>query len=150
MYGDLDPRFLDRPAGPGDVTTAMVMNPTTHRSRKGNFGRNNHPDGEQPPPPPCQWRTSLPVCPQPEPEGSLPPLAAADVAVAAAVEPSGTGALPSGPAGPVADGSGPSSLGPVADGSGPSSLGLYVGPSLHENLAWRVKTAQVAVGETVI
>lgn len=41
-YGDLDPRFLDRPLRPGDdVVTPLAVNPTTRESRRGNFARKN-------------------------------------------------------------------------------------------------------------
>ena len=40
-YGDLDPRFLERPLQPTDNVTALAINPTTTQSRKGNFLRNN-------------------------------------------------------------------------------------------------------------
>ena len=40
-YGDLDPRFLDRPLRSEDVVTAIVVNPTTKATRKGGFERRN-------------------------------------------------------------------------------------------------------------
>jgi hypothetical protein len=40
-YGDLDPRFLDRPLTPEDVVTARAVNPTTKETRKGGFARKN-------------------------------------------------------------------------------------------------------------
>lgn len=41
-YGDLDPRFLDRPLRGGrDSVTALAINPTTKQIRRGNFLRNN-------------------------------------------------------------------------------------------------------------
>ena len=40
-YGDLDPRFLDRPLRDNDSVTAYAVNPTTKTTRKGNFRRNN-------------------------------------------------------------------------------------------------------------
>ena len=40
-YGDLDPRFLDRPLQPSDNVTALAINPTTKQSRRGNFLRRN-------------------------------------------------------------------------------------------------------------
>ena len=42
VYGDLDPRFLERPVDPGrDVVTGLSVNPTTRASRRANFARNN-------------------------------------------------------------------------------------------------------------
>ena len=41
VYGDLDPRFLDRPLAPDDRVTPLAVNPTTKDIRKGNFDRNN-------------------------------------------------------------------------------------------------------------
>ncbi|KAG7362890.1 ankyrin repeat domain protein [Nitzschia inconspicua] len=40
-YGDLDPRFLDRPIRPDDVVTSLSINPTTKVTRKGGFARRN-------------------------------------------------------------------------------------------------------------
>ena len=40
-YGDLDPRFLDRPLRDTDRVTAHAINPTTRQIRRGNFARNN-------------------------------------------------------------------------------------------------------------
>jgi hypothetical protein len=40
-YGDLDPRFLDRPLRPTDVVEEFVVNPTTQETRKGGFSRLN-------------------------------------------------------------------------------------------------------------
>jgi 3'-5' exonuclease len=40
-YGDLDPRFLDRPLRPEDVVTPLAVNPTTKETRKGGFARRN-------------------------------------------------------------------------------------------------------------
>ena len=40
-YGDLDPRFLDRPLRPTDVVTELAINPTTKASRRGSFLRKN-------------------------------------------------------------------------------------------------------------
>jgi hypothetical protein len=40
-YGDLDPRFLDRPLKPTDVVQEFVVNPTTRETRKGKFNRLN-------------------------------------------------------------------------------------------------------------
>jgi hypothetical protein len=40
-YGDLDPRFLDRPVRPTDVVEEFVVNPTTKETRKGGFARLN-------------------------------------------------------------------------------------------------------------
>jgi hypothetical protein len=40
-YGDLDPRFLDRPLRETDTVTAWAINPTTKQSRKGGFLRRN-------------------------------------------------------------------------------------------------------------
>jgi hypothetical protein len=40
-YGDLDPRFLDRPLRPTDVVTDHAVNPTTRVSRRGSFARRN-------------------------------------------------------------------------------------------------------------
>jgi 3'-5' exonuclease/Ankyrin repeats (3 copies) len=41
-YGDLDPRFLDRPLRPHeDVVTMHAVNPTTKHSRRGSFLRRN-------------------------------------------------------------------------------------------------------------
>eukprot|EP00526_Cylindrotheca_closterium_P005077 CAMPEP_0113644106 /NCGR_PEP_ID=MMETSP0017_2-20120614/23206_1 /TAXON_ID=2856 /ORGANISM="Cylindrotheca closterium" /LENGTH=638 /DNA_ID=CAMNT_0000555685 /DNA_START=134 /DNA_END=2046 /DNA_ORIENTATION=- /assembly_acc=CAM_ASM_000147 len=40
-YGDLDPRFLDRPLRDTDVVTEYAVNPTTKKSRKGAFERRN-------------------------------------------------------------------------------------------------------------
>jgi hypothetical protein len=40
-YGDLDPRFLDRPLRSQDVVTDFCVNPTTKQSRKGAFLRRN-------------------------------------------------------------------------------------------------------------
>ena len=34
-YGDLDPRFIDRPLCDTDVVTSLVINPTTKQTRKG-------------------------------------------------------------------------------------------------------------------
>ena len=49
-YGDLDPRFLERPLRPTDVVTRFAVNPTTKQSRRGSFLRRNphltnHNDG---------------------------------------------------------------------------------------------------------
>jgi len=41
QYGDLDPRFLDRPLTATDVVTPLAINPTTKQSRKGGFARKN-------------------------------------------------------------------------------------------------------------
>ena len=41
VYGDLDPRFLERPVRTTDVVTPLVINPTTKQSRRGNFLRHN-------------------------------------------------------------------------------------------------------------
>jgi len=41
VYGDLDLRFLGRPLTDDDVVKGFVVNPTTKKSRKGNFARNN-------------------------------------------------------------------------------------------------------------
>ena len=43
-YGDLDPRFIDRPLCNTDVVTSLVINPTTKQTRKGGFSRRNNPD----------------------------------------------------------------------------------------------------------
>lgn len=40
-YGDLDPRFMDRPLRATDIVTALVINPTTKQTRKGGFLRRN-------------------------------------------------------------------------------------------------------------
>lgn len=40
-YGDLDPRFLDRPLRETDVVTKLAINPTTKESRRGAFLRRN-------------------------------------------------------------------------------------------------------------
>lgn len=40
-YGDLDVRFLERPLEPTDVVDDVVVNPTTHLSRRGAFLRKN-------------------------------------------------------------------------------------------------------------
>jgi len=40
-YGDLDPRFLERPLRDTDVVTEWAVNPTTPQSRKGSFLRKN-------------------------------------------------------------------------------------------------------------
>lgn len=40
-YGDLDPRFLDRPLRKEDVATPWAVNPTTKETRKGGFARRN-------------------------------------------------------------------------------------------------------------
>lgn len=40
-YGDLDPRFLDRPLRETDVVTEHAVNPTTKQSRQGSFLRKN-------------------------------------------------------------------------------------------------------------
>jgi hypothetical protein len=40
-YGDLDPRFIDRPLRPQDVVTNICINPTTKQSRQGAFLRKN-------------------------------------------------------------------------------------------------------------
>ena len=40
-YGDLDPRFLERPLRETDVVAPLAINPTTKKTRKGNFERNN-------------------------------------------------------------------------------------------------------------
>eukprot|EP00934_Nitzschia_sp_Nitz4_P002018 Nitzschia sp. Nitz4//scaffold334_size18717//4148//5962//NITZ4_008760-RA/size18717-processed-gene-0.10-mRNA-1//1//CDS//3329548245//2018//frame0 len=41
VYGDLDPRFLERPLLPTDVVTRYAVNPTSAQTRKGNFARHN-------------------------------------------------------------------------------------------------------------
>jgi len=41
VYGDLDLRFLGRPLTDDDVVKDFVVNPTTKKSRKGNFAKNN-------------------------------------------------------------------------------------------------------------
>jgi hypothetical protein len=41
IYGDLDLRFLDRQLTDDDVVKDNIVNPTTKKSRKGNFARNN-------------------------------------------------------------------------------------------------------------
>ena len=42
VYGDLDLRFLDRPLSDDDVVVkGFVVNPTSKKSRRGNFARNN-------------------------------------------------------------------------------------------------------------
>jgi ribonuclease D len=40
-YGDLEPRFLERPLRATDVVTPLAINPTTKASRKGAFSRRN-------------------------------------------------------------------------------------------------------------
>ena len=40
-YGDLDPRFLDRPLRPEDIVTPYAVNPTTKQTRKGGFLKRN-------------------------------------------------------------------------------------------------------------
>lgn len=62
VYGDLDLRFLGRPLADDDVVKNLVVNPTTKKSRKGNFSKNN--------PHLTDWRQ-----PKKEQEGSkrLPP-----------------------------------------------------------------------------
>lgn len=40
-YGDLDPRFLNRPLRDSDVVTELAVNPTTKQTRKGGFERRN-------------------------------------------------------------------------------------------------------------
>ena len=40
-YGDLDPRFLERPLRTTDVVTELAVNPTTKQSRRGSFTRRN-------------------------------------------------------------------------------------------------------------
>jgi hypothetical protein len=40
-YGDLDPRFLDRPLRPEDIVTSWAVNPTTKATRKGGFLKRN-------------------------------------------------------------------------------------------------------------
>ena len=40
-YGDLDPRFLERPLRETDVVTELAVNPTTRESRRGSFLRRN-------------------------------------------------------------------------------------------------------------
>ncbi|GAX11187.1 hypothetical protein FisN_9Hh283 [Fistulifera solaris] len=40
-YGDLDPRFLDRPLREDDIVTEHAVNPTTKQSRQGSFLRKN-------------------------------------------------------------------------------------------------------------
>ena len=40
-YGDLDPRFLDRPLRDTDTVTEFAVNPTTKATRKGGFLRKN-------------------------------------------------------------------------------------------------------------
>jgi Ankyrin repeats (many copies) len=40
-YGDLDPRFLDRPLRDTDLLTPLVVNPTTKQTRRGGFLRRN-------------------------------------------------------------------------------------------------------------
>lgn len=47
-YGDLDPRFIDRPVRDSDIISALVLNPTTKHTRKGGFLRRN-PLVERPP-----------------------------------------------------------------------------------------------------
>ena len=41
VYGDLDLRFLGRELTDDDVVKHLVVNPTTKKSRKGNFAKNN-------------------------------------------------------------------------------------------------------------
>jgi hypothetical protein len=41
VYGDLDPRFLDRELTASDVVTPYAVNPTTKQSRKGSFYQRN-------------------------------------------------------------------------------------------------------------
>jgi 3'-5' exonuclease/Ankyrin repeats (3 copies) len=41
LYGDLDPRFLDRELTPDDDVTEYAINPTTKQSRKGSFYQRN-------------------------------------------------------------------------------------------------------------
>jgi hypothetical protein len=46
-YGDLDPRFIDRPLRPEDIVTPWAVNPTTKETRKGGFlKRNPHMEKE--------------------------------------------------------------------------------------------------------
>ncbi|GAX26977.1 hypothetical protein FisN_9Lh283 [Fistulifera solaris] len=40
-YGDLDPRFLERPLRENDIVTEHAVNPTTKQSRQGSFLRKN-------------------------------------------------------------------------------------------------------------
>jgi len=40
-YGDLDPRFLERPLRQSDTVTPLAINPTTKESRRGSFLRRN-------------------------------------------------------------------------------------------------------------
>jgi hypothetical protein len=46
VYGDLDPRFLERPLEPSDHVTEFAINPTTQEIRRGNFARNNPSRGQ--------------------------------------------------------------------------------------------------------
>jgi hypothetical protein len=46
-YGDLDPRFLDRPVRPTDTVEEFVINPTTAQTRRGGFARLNEQKKKQ-------------------------------------------------------------------------------------------------------
>ena len=149
-----DPRFMA--AGPSDVVTPLCVNPTTRLSRKGNFERNN-PVVSLPRQAPDA--TQLPAPSPPPPLSALPSPSAA-AAGASSIDGSATVSIDEAA---VADCSS-STLsqaiqqgatverekekegkeeGEEEAGSGAEMcLGLYVGPSLHENLAWRVAEAQ--------
>jgi hypothetical protein len=67
-YGDLDPRFLDRPLRYTDIVTSICVNPTTKQSRRGAFLKKNpdrvpKPKSNEPPKPkakskPCSTLTA--------------------------------------------------------------------------------------------
>lgn len=112
-YGDLDPRFLETAPTAKDIITEYSVNPTTRLSRKGNFERNN----------------------------SAPMVESARARAAygcAAVTGLNRNSFPqTGVFGTLAK-----CAVDEEDKASDCCLGLYVGPSLHENLAWRVKEAQ--------
>lgn len=112
-YGDLDPRFLDTNPTAKDVVTEYSVNPTTRLSRRGNFERNNSAAMVDS----ARGRTAR-GC--------------------AAVARLGLNSFPRTAA---VDALGECGMDTQASAMG-CCLGLYVGPSLHENLAWRVREAQ--------
>jgi len=72
-YGDLDVRFLERPLEPTDVVDDVVVNPTTHLSRRGAFLRKNPGSrvATAPPPKPPKQSTYEPSEPPADAEALL-------------------------------------------------------------------------------
>ena len=112
-YGDLDPRFLETAPTIDDVVTEYSVNPTTRLSRKGNFERNNSAAMVDSARARAAYGHRAVAGMD---RNDCPQSTSFDAAKTATVDEEASARN--------------------------CCLGLYVGPSLHENLAWRVKQAE--------